>query len=518
MKTFLQCFAGLVVGALCGFDRLVFRGKLRQLYSPEGMHCYLDANHVRRKDFERQMQAVTRQVVGASLIGQAKQLQRFEYLSSTNIDKDKVARGFAAKHGIQEGLVCVLQCVEPCWSFELASRNGMLVVSGKERKCSHLYHYYIHPTYGWMYVRLQTWFPFEIQVYLNGREWLSRELTRQGIKHEKRQNKIVQVADWQQAQQLFDQQLQTNWRSELEKLRAQVHPLHPQHLGRLPLNYNWTIHQSEWASDVVFVSRNDLEKLNQRWLRQAMANFDSAAVLRFLGRSGRLPQNDLVVESDLRHTEEGLRIKHWVDSNSLKMYDFDTLLRIETTINNPKLFQSFRASESDPQGPKSWRVMRRSVADVYRRAEVSQAANERYLGALAALVQTTTIKELAEPLCQRVAEPGQQPKRKVRALNPLAGEDAALLQVIADPQWMVNGIRNRDIVAALYSSAAKDAAEKKRRSARVTRLIRILRGHGLLQKIAHRHRYQIRAEPRNKILAILAAQNANPETLTANAA
>ncbi len=121
-------------------------------------------------------------------------------------------------------------------------------------------------------------------------------------------------------------------------------------------------------------------------------------------------------------------------------------------------------------------------------------------------------------MCQRVAEPGQQPKRKVRALNPLAGEDAALLQVIADPQWMVNGIRNRDIVAALYSSAAKDAAEKKRRSARVTRLIRILRGHGLLQKIAHRHRYQIRAEPRNKILAILAAQNANPETLTANAA
>ena len=65
---------------------------------------------------------------------------------------------------------------------------------------------------------------------------------------------------------------------------------------------------------------------------------------------------------------------------------------------------------------------------------------------------------------------------------------------------MVTGIRNRDLVAALFKEETTDAIEKRRRSARVTRLIRILRGHGLLQKVPKTHRYQVnetaRAAPR----------------------
>src|SRR5436309_11410460 len=165
MKTFLRRFGGFVLGMLCGFDRLVLRGKLCPLYAPEGMNIYLAANKVLRKDFEAHAQRVTQEVVQASLIDQAKTLDRFRYLASTNIDKDAVARAFAAKHHVGDGLVCVLQCVEPCWSYTLDSQETesgtkVLTVQGKQRKCSHLYHYFIDPQFGWMYVRLQTWFPF----------------------------------------------------------------------------------------------------------------------------------------------------------------------------------------------------------------------------------------------------------------------------------------------------------------------------------------------------------------------
>ena len=114
MKSFLQRFAGLVLGVLSGLDRLVFRGKLCPLYAPEGMNIYLSANHVLRKDFEEHTAGVTKKVLQASRIEDAKKLDRYEYLNSSKIDKDAVARGYARKHGVREGLVCVLQCTEPC--------------------------------------------------------------------------------------------------------------------------------------------------------------------------------------------------------------------------------------------------------------------------------------------------------------------------------------------------------------------------------------------------------------------
>jgi hypothetical protein len=517
MPHFLEKFKGIVLGVLSGFDRLVFKGKLRQLYSPNGMNCYLAANHVLRKDFKAHAKAITDQVVKSSLLEQAKESDRFRYLYSSQISKDEAAREVAARHSVKEGLACVLQCVEPCWTFDLKSLEGMLTVQGQMGKCSQLYHYYQHPQFGWMHVRLQTWFPFEIQVYVNGREWLSRQMDAAGLSYRRSDNKFLWVSDWQRAQELFDQQLQTSWPEMLDGLQQQVHPLHPGHLGKLPLAYNWTVFASEWATDVAFRSREDLERLYTRWVRHAFLNYDSVQVLRFLGRSGRIRENENVeVQSDVERFYEGMRLKHWVDKNSLKLYDHLNVLRPETTINQPTGFKVFRTKEDDPNGEKAWRVLRRNVADLHRRAQVSQAANERYLEALASVVETKTVKELAEPLTRRVTGPGKS-GRKVRALNPLEATDAALLTAISDPKWMVNGIRNKDLVAALYSAETDDPTEKRKRSARVTRLIFILRGHGLLQKVSKTHRYQVSAKARTTILALMAANGANPEKLTSAA-
>jgi hypothetical protein len=339
------------------------------------------------------------------------------------------------------------------------------------------------------------------------------------LSYRRSDNKFLWVEDWQAAQELFEQQLQTSWVSVLDELQRQVHPLHPGHLGRLPVAYNWTVHQSEWATDVAFASRQDLERFYQRWVRHAFLNFDSANILRFLGRSGRLYENGTsAVQTNVEQFYEGTRLKHWVDSNSLKLYDHLNVLRPETTINEPKGFRVYRTAQNDPDGEMKWRILRRNVADLHRRAQVSQAANERYLEALAGVTETKTVKELIEPLCQCVPEPGKKPGRKVRALNPLGSTDAVLLTAISDPKYMVNGVRNRDLVKVLYGEPTTDPVEKRRRSARVTRLIRILRGHGLLHKVPRTHRYQVPADARTKILAILAARDANPDELTSKAA
>ncbi len=523
MRSFLQRFAVLVAGVLHGFDRLVFKGKLCPLYSPDGMNILLRANHVLIKDFKDYAYAVTEQVLDASGMAQAQELGRYRYLKSCKIDKEAVAREIASQHHVQRGLVCVLSCVEPCWTFDKAFLpDGTLTVRGEPGRCRHLYHYFLHPTFGWLYVRLQTWFPFEIQVGLNGREWLARQMTQDGLRYVRSDNKFVSVQDWTRAQQLLDQQLQTDWVQALDALQQQVHPLHPGHLGRMPVKYNWTTYQSEWASDVVFCQQKVLEPWFDRWLRQALLTYDSSDLLRFFGRSPALYRKGRMrIETSVHAHFEGKRLKHWVEGNSLKLYTHANVLRTETTINDTNPIHVERPPADDPTGTPARRTMRRTVVDLPQRAAFSQNVNERYLEALASTAETKTIRELAEPLTQRVLEPCRKsgkPLRQVRGLNPLAAADAQLMTVISDPKWMINDLRNRELVAALYDTPTDDAKERRRRSAHVTRLLRLLRAHGLLEKIPGTHRYQVSAEARTKMQALLACRNANPDQLITKAA
>jgi hypothetical protein len=369
-----------------------------------------------------------------------------------------------------------------------------------------------------MHARIQTWLPFAVQVCINGREWLARQMDAAGIGYVKKDNCFTALGDAGAAQALFDRQLSADWPALLGAILALVHPAHPEILGRLPHRYYWSVHQSEWASDVMFKSRPQLQEVYRRLVRHALGSYDSASVMRFLGRtltaSGQVNANfQGQIHSDSRRREEGVRVKHSVNGNSVKVYDKGSVLRVETTINEVGEFKVYRAREGDPQGEKDWRQMRKGVADLHRRAEVSQACNSRYAEALAAVRQKTALKELTEPLCRRAPAPGGRKKRYERGLNPLSEQDGRLLRAVADPQFVVNGMRNRDLVRLLYDTPATHEQQTRRRASRVTRQLRLLRAHGLLRKVPRSHRYQVSQQGRKVITALLAAQDADTETL-----
>jgi hypothetical protein len=81
----------------------------------------------------------------------------------------------------------------------------------------------------------------------------------------------------------------------------------------------------------------------------------------------------------------------------------------------------------------------------------------------------------------------------------------------------VNGFRNRDLRAALYNKTT-DPAECRRQSGRVTRLLGLLRAHGLIRKVTGTHRYIITPKGRLLTTTLLAAQQASVEQLTKIAA
>jgi len=532
MLSFLQKHHRHIHGVLSGFDRLVFHGLLRPLLFVQGMMGYLWRAKVLLKHFGDHAHAMTQQLKTASLLLAQNTGREIRYLPSSETCKEDVAQDIAQRDGIQQGLIGVLTCVEPCLSYDIFKNRETfkLELQQRPRKCLHLYHYQIHPEFGFIHARIQTWFPFSIQVYLNGREWLARQMDRAGISYRRRDNCFTWIEDLPAAQSLCLQQLRTDFPQVLNAIAHDLNPAHEPMFASSPMGYTWYVHQSEWATDVLFRSRAALEAVYPRFLRHALLAFGPGDILRFFGRkipeSGQVPARFAgEIITDVKERSEGYRIKHYVNDNSLKLYDKGSVLRPEMTINDPTAFTVQRPKEGDPMGPEAPRPLRKSLEDLTRRAEVCQAANERYLKALAAVTDETPLRELVEPLAQRVTLPAQEKKngrgrtkeRQVRALNPWAGEDAALLQAVAHPKYLQNGLRNRDLVGALYQKEALSKEEQRRRSAQITRKLSLLRAHGIITKVPRTHRYQVTEKGRQILTALLAVREANTDFLTSKA-
>lgn len=519
MRVFLARFGSLIKFILSGFDRLRFVGESRLLNNAGGVDSYLFQQRVRNVDFPDHAQGLTN-----ILRRQTEQLAKAEGvplkpLNHANVDKATLALELARAHGRATGRVAVLSSVETCLTYRLRKNSAGWVRPVKERaKCLHYYHYFRHPDLGLCYVRLQSWFPFAVRVGLNGREWLYRQLEQRGVKFQRRDNLLLSVDDPALAQDLLEAQRRADWPTLLSDLVRPVQPLWTYLHEQVRTPYYWMTEQSEWATDMVFHSADTLTAWYRRWLMHGVNTLQCKDVLRYLGK--KVPRRGYggctgEAKIDLRERVEGTRLKFWYNTNSIKMYDKQArAFRIETTINQPHGFMVYRTREDDaPDAPKAWRVMRKGVADLARRAEVSQAANNRLAESLATATEPNTLGELLQPLGRPVIRHG---RRRARALNPLTGNDGELLRTLAQGNFLLRGFRNADLRVALHGQTP-DHRERRRQSAAVTRRLALLRAHGLIVKVTRSHRYHLSASGRRIVTALLTAHASDVNRLATTA-
>jgi hypothetical protein len=147
------------------------------------------------------------------------------------------------------------------------------------RRCLHFYFYFEHPRFGFMHVRLQSWFPFQMDLCLNGRHWLARQLDHAGVAYRKRENALVWVEDMAAAQRCLDRQKQIDW-------QRLTHPTSAQICRPLSLEYYWSISQSEYATDVLFKRPEDLARIYPSLVHSWAAQFFLLRCDAFFGAQG----------------------------------------------------------------------------------------------------------------------------------------------------------------------------------------------------------------------------------------
>lgn len=505
---FVQQHQESVIGVLQGWDRLRLQGTLRSLYHASVLEYYLKMAGVQWRNFKDFVLGWTGKIKEATAGVAEKAGRTIRYLNTSAVRKEDVAREVAKEEKVKQGLITILSAVEPCrtWRIRRNAETGRPGFQMEWAKCMHYYFYWQHEEVGFCHLRLQTWFPFLVQICINGREWLGQSLDREGVAYRREANCFPWLADVPRAQALMDQQSQMDWGRLCQGLVERCHPCHQEISRPLKQGYYWSVAESEFATDVMFRDRGALQRIYPGLVHHAMMSFGSEQVLRFHNRSHAGAKEE--IQTDRRRGEDGVRVKHWLKGNSVKFYDKGSVLRSEVTINEPRDLRIWRAAENDPQGPKAMRILRRSVADLYKRAELSKAGTERHLSALASVHQRTPLAEEAAVPCKKVRRKG----RSHRGLQPF-GQDARLLEIVNRGEFTLNGFRNRDIRQHLYEPVLTGKAQRRQASA-VSRKLQILRAHGLIRRIAKTHRYQVTPKGRRILTALQSALQASTEELT----
>ena len=505
MDTLLSRLGGKVNSIITGFDRIVFKGIIRPIMYPEGMESFLRSRKVRNKDFKDYVMAQSKAIVGSvEEIAKEQSGRGIEYIPSLNERKEALAHKRQEESGKTEGLIGIWSCVESCNTFrsKYDPTKTYPSLNAERSKCKHLYYYFDDPAYGFMSVRLQTWAPYEIQVALNGREWLRRSLDAEGCGYFVSGNKFLHIDDYGLAQRLLDEQIKTDFHSILNGLLPSVFPRMPEVLGP-SLSYYWTSWQSEIARDYIFKDGDVLGALMYDLQLHAMITGNGSRILKYFGspvRADGQPYRNAnpKIFSRTRNWCDGARVRHYSGKNSVKFYNEHNVLRFETTINDPTTFRICRHSEDQFEGdPKRLLPMRKGIVDMEARAEVSKAIIDRFTEQMATIREKTRLWELLDT----VDAPLVQDDKRTRALD-VYGKDKELLRAISDPAFNVNAITNKELQRILSGKPwAKDMTGK-RLSGRITRHLALLRKHGLIEQLPKQRKYVLTDKGR-KITTVL---------------
>ncbi len=470
-------YADRLHGVLSCYDRIVLTGSLQPFCYAQGMTKHLYAHGIRIFDYAQFAEPLTAEIRrNAEGIAQAAGLT-IEFIRKKNFRKEDRIRALLKKRGDHPGLVHIFSAMEPCttykpWHDKPTGKTFLKPVPGK---CLHYYFYFIDAELGLCYLRVPTWCPFRLQFYFNGHARLAAQLREKQIAFTLQDNAFTQINDFASANQLADA-----WN--VEQLHARLdgwaHTYCPV-VQTLNLAYHWSIWQIEYATDLVFKRREDLQAVYPHLVETLIQAVKPQDIATFLGRKLHGNYQGELGSRLNRVRQLGTRIKYQMGPVSLKMYDkHGVILRIEVTANDVSFFAQYRqVQHRDGTAETKWTKMRKSIYSLPPLRETLLAANQRYLDFLSEL----ETPEVGVRRLNQVTQHATEKQHHYKGFNLLAEEDASLLRLLLRGEFAISGITSRVLRTLCPDKTA----------GQITRLLKRLRVHGLIRKVGRHYKYYL---------------------------
>jgi hypothetical protein len=442
--------------------------------------------NIRRKDFIPQLQPWSERLIEHAKSAAQRKGAPYQYLQGQH-SKEKLIDQVIRERKLISGLIAVFCCLESCRTVKLCHGEGKPRLAFTRRPQRVVYYYFLDPEFGRVHVRIETWFPFTIQIYVNGHDWLAQQLAKRRAAFVQHDNCFLELDDAAAAQRQADRFFSLAWKSRLNRWVQQVNPLLKEVTWLRSMEYRWVIDQFEYSTDVLFRSRQHLAELYPRLLDHAAVHFSPQDILTFLGRKLHPRFQGEVLTHTQKDRQPGARIKHRMKNNWLKMYDkFGQVLRVEAVINNPREFPVRRRRKRHGRWKQVWCPMNKGIANLYQYRNAAHAANVRYLEALSVVNDPTPAYRHVAAL----AQPKRQGQRSFAGFNPARRDDVQFFRAVLRGEHELKGFRNADL-RRLLELPDRDPLDRCHARAAVGHRLKRLHVRGLVAKIPHTRRWRV---------------------------
>ncbi|NLA47933.1 MAG: MarR family transcriptional regulator [Bacteroidales bacterium] len=466
-----------IVGELSCFDRVIITGTLPQICYSSGMTSYLYSKDIRIFDypkfaepFKEEIRANTEKIAKQNNI-------EIEFVSKPHIRKEDLVKKVLEKRGGSvKGVFHILSAMEACGSYKPwhDKQTGKTYLKGAQSKCLHYYFYFIDEYLGYGYIRVPTWCPFKLQIYINGHNILANELDKHGLKYSMIDNAFDYIEDFSKAQEICNDIDIKKIHKRLDELAKTYCPVY-ESFNQV---YHWSTMQAEYATDIVFKDQQYLQSIYSELIATAIHTVKPDNIASFLGHKVD-PRYQGEMGNNYNIRIEGSRIKHTMGKSSIKMYDkFSKILRIETTTNDISFFKHYREVEHR-DGTKSMQFapLKKNIYSLTLLALLFAASNKRYLEFISAFDN----KEAGRKRLDNVTKPKQENNRNYKGFNLFCDNDLALLLTVMRGEYNIAGFRNKDIRRRLPNF----------NTGKISRLIKRLKVFGLIKRAGKTYKYYL---------------------------
>lgn len=475
MEILTTTYRKKISGILSCFDRVILTGTIPQICYSEGMTSYLYSQGIRIFDYAKFAEPFREQLrTNAERLAKENEVE-IEFVRKSHIRKEELVKKVLDKRGNHTGLVHIIAAMESCGSYRPwhDKQTGKTFLKGSQSKCLHYYFYFIDPYLGYGYIRVPTWCPFKLQVYINGHNILSNELDRHNIKYTTLDNAFDYIEDFAKAQEICDNLDIKKIHKRLDELAKKYCPVY------LVFNqvYHWSIMQAEYATDIIFKKQEYLQSIYSELTATAIHTVKPDSIATFLGHKVD-PRYQGEIGNNYNIRIQGSRIKHTMGKSSIKMYDkFSKILRIETTTNDVSFFKHYREVEHrNGTTTMEYASLKKNIYSLTFLAKLFKASNKRYIEFISAFDN----KEAGRKRLDKVTKSKRENNRNYKGFNLFCEDDISLLLTVLRGEYNISGFRNKDIRMRLPFNSGK-----------VSRLIKRLKVFGLIKKARNTYKYYL---------------------------
>jgi uncharacterized membrane protein len=475
MELISETYKNKISCVISCYDRLILTGTLPEISYSQGMTNYMFKNNIRVFDYPKFAEPFKDAIrTNAERVAKEHGVD-IEFIRKSGIRKETIISEKIKKRGDYPGIVHIISAMEACNTYKPwhDKKTGKTFLKPDQSKCLHYYFYFIDPQVGLGYVRVPTWCPFRLQIYINGHNLLASELKLAGVNYTMIDNAFDSIEDAAKAQELSDKISIEKLHRKLEKFAWQFCPVYKD----FNLRYHWSVMQAEYATDIVFKKQEYLQQIYSELVSTAIHTVKPENIATFLGLKLD-PRYQGEIGNNYNVRIEGSRIKHTMGSSSIKMYDkFSKILRIETIANDISFFKHFReVVHRDGSTSHQMASLKKNIYSLSFLAENLKASNKRYLEFISAFDN----KEVGRKRLEKVTSSKTESNRNYKGFNFFNKDDLTILTAIMRGEFNINGFRNKNLQKLLGFTASK-----------ISRLIKRLRIHGLIKKAKDSYKYYV---------------------------